>query len=91
MPRPKSPIPRLCVDTSRNRAFCKVNGKFVTLGPAGSAEAQAAYGRLLADLALGKSLDDAKSGRKQTSGKPTSITLNDLLLRFATEEMPRYS
>jgi hypothetical protein len=40
MPRPKSLIPKLLIDKSRNRAFCKVDGKFVVLGPAGSTAAQ---------------------------------------------------
>jgi len=47
MGRPKSLVPKLCIDRTRNRAFCKIDGRFVVLGPAGSPEAQAAYGRLL--------------------------------------------
>lgn len=91
MPRPKSPIPKLCVDKSRNRAFCKVGGKFVVLGPVDeqlrpSAKAQETYGRLLANLAKGQTLEAARVDQK-----PPAFTLNDLLLRFATEEMPRYS
>ncbi len=90
MPRPKALIPKLCVDKSRNRAFCKVRGKFVSLGPAGTPEAQEAYGRLLASLARGESLDSVKTVRRDNS-TATKFTINDLMLRFATEEMPRYS
>lgn len=90
MPRPKNKIPKLCVDRTRNRAFCKVDGKFLVMGPAESAEAQEAYGRLLSSLARGETIEKAKSTRK-TPAKPTAISLNDLMLRFASEEMPRYS
>ncbi len=90
MPRPRNKIPKLYIDRSRNRAFCKVDGKFLVMGPADSAESQEAYGRLIASLARGETIEAAKATRT-APGKPTSITLNDLMLRFRTEEVPRYS
>lgn len=94
MPRPKSLVPKLCIDKSRDRAFCKVDGKFISLGPAGSPEVQAAYGNLLADLAQ-RGADAAVRAvkrRESVSREPKPvITLNDLLLRFVSEELPRYS
>ena len=90
MPRPRNKIPKLYVDQSRNRAFCKIDGKFLVMGEADSAEAQEAYGRLLASLARGETIESAKATRTAPA-KSTAITLNDLILRFRTEEMPRYS
>ncbi|MDA0834239.1 MAG: site-specific integrase [Planctomycetota bacterium] len=94
MARPKSLVPRLCIDKSRNRAFCKVDGKFIVLGPAGSPAAQAAYGRLLTDLAQHGSETAVSSVKRRGSALRESqldFTLNDLFLRFVTEELPRYS
>lgn len=53
MPRPRNSIPKSCHDRSRDRAFCKVNGRFVVLGKWGSSDAQEVYGKLLASLATG--------------------------------------
>jgi integrase len=90
MPRPKSLIPKLCIDRSRNRAFCKVDGKFVALGPAGSVESQEAYGKLLASLARGETFEAAEASTK-SKPKSSALTLNELMLRFRTDELPRYS
>ncbi len=94
MPRPKSLVPKLCIDKSRNRAFCKVDGKFISLGPAGSAEAIAAYGRLLTTLANRDTEAAIQAVRQPQSVpaelKPTAL-LNDVFLRFATERLPRYA
>jgi integrase len=94
MPRPKKSIPTLCIDKSRNRAFCKVDGRFVVLGPAGSAEAQAAYGKLVADLAR-KDVAAAIGAVKRRQAVPRdtkpAVTLNELFLRYVTERMPTYS
>lgn len=95
MARPKSLIPKLCVDKSRNRAFCKVDGKFVTLGPVGSPAAQAAYGKLLQDLAM-RGVDAAIAASKQKQPVPippafSGPTLNDLLLEFVTERLGKYA
>lgn len=94
MPRPKSLIPKLCIDKSRNRAFCKVDGKFVVLGPAGSAAAQAAYGRLLTTLANrdAESAIEAAKARQSVPAEPKlSATLNDVFLRFATDRLSKYA
>jgi hypothetical protein len=40
MPRPRNKIPKLYIDQSRNRAFCKIDGKFLVMGPAESLESQ---------------------------------------------------
>lgn len=94
MPRPKSLIPKLCVDKSRNRAFCKVDGKFVSLGNAGSPESMAAYGNLLRELAEhGK--DAAISAVKRHESVPREpkpeIPLSELFLRFINERLPKYA
>lgn len=94
MPRPKSLVPKLCIDKSRNRAFCKVDGRFVVLGPAGSLEAQAAYGNLLADLAK-QGVEAAIQCAKRRQSVPMEpkpvVLLGEAFLRFVTEELPRYS
>ena len=95
MPRPKSLIPKLCIDKSRNRAFCKVDGKFVVLGPAGSADAQLAYGRVLKALEEQRGLEAAVAASKPSQSVPRelkpSVTLNEVLLRFITERLPKYA
>lgn len=94
MPRPKSLIPKLCVDKTRNRAFCKVDGKFLVLGPAGSPEAQAAYGELLTNLArqgAAAAIASTRARGRAHSEPVPGILLADLFLRFVTEEMPKYS
>lgn len=87
MPRPKSVIPKLCHDRTRNRAFCKVDGRFIVLGPWGSPEAQAAYGKLLEDLAAGRQYQRAA----QAPAKREAATVQELLLAYATKEAPRYA
>lgn len=87
MPRPRNTIPKLCHDRSRNRAFCKVNGRFVVLGPWGSPEAQAAYGRLLATIANG---GDPVSERSTGPAKPTTVTINDVCLAFLLHAQSHY-
>jgi len=94
MPRPKSLIPKLCIDKSRDRAFCKVDGKFVTLGRAGSADATIAYGKLLKALEEQRGTDAAVKASKQRESVPAEpkplALLNDLFLRFATDRLPKY-
>lgn len=95
MPRPKSLIPKLCIDKSRNRAFCKVDGKFIVLGPAGSTQAQSAYGKLLHDLAE-QCVEVAIASAKRRESVPREpkrrmVLLGDIFLRFLTEEAPKYS
>lgn len=95
MARPKSLIPKLCIDKSRNRAFCKVDGKFVSLGPARSAEAQAAYEKLLQELAKQQGADAAIHAAKTRQSVPVepkpSALLNDVFLRFVTEWLLKYA
>lgn len=95
MPRPKSLIPKLCIDKSRNRAFCKVDGKFIVLGPAGSADTQLAYGKLLKALEDRRGTDAAILAVKKSQSVPvepqSTLSLNDVFLRFVTEELQKYS
>lgn len=94
MPRPKSLIPKLCIDKSRNRAFCKVDGKFIVLGPEGSSEALAAYGKLLKDLAeQGKDAAITAAKRRQSVPREPKqgAQLAELLLRFKNERLLKYT
>ena len=90
MPRPKSLVPKLCIDKSRNRAFCKVDGASAR-NAAGSPEAKAAYGNLLADLAK-QGVEAAIQGAKRRgsdSAEPKSVVLlGEVFLRFVTDELP---
>lgn len=94
MPRPKSLVPKLCIDKSRDRAFCKVDGKFISLGPAGSSEALAAYGNLLNDLPK-RGADAAVQAAKRRESVPAEpnrgVLLGEVFLRFVTEELPKYA
>lgn len=87
MPRPRNSIPKLCHDRSRDRAFCKANGRFVVLGKWGSAEAQAAYGKLLATLATG---GDPVVKRTPKGVKPKAVTVNDVALAFTLHAQSHY-
>lgn len=93
MGRPRNSIPKLCIDKSRDRAFVKVDGRFVVLGPAGSSESQAAYGKLLTDLAQNGKTEaiQAAKCRSKSTRQPDGVTWNILGFRFFSEELPRYS
>ncbi|MFO0917201.1 MAG: hypothetical protein U0872_02675 [Planctomycetaceae bacterium] len=61
--------------------------------PAGSAEAQAAYGQLLKDLAergIEAAINSAKRRQSVPEEPNRGMLLVDLLLRFATERLPKY-
>lgn len=88
MPRPKSAIPKLCHDRSRDRAFVKVDGKFIALGAWGSPEAQAAYGRLIADIASGR--DPSREKPPTAASNSTSVTLNEVFLAFLLHAQDHY-
>lgn len=83
MSRPRNAYPKLCTDKT-GRCFCKVDGKFVTLGRDGDPETQRRYGELLASLATA-------TATKPSSGPPRSgLTVNELCVKFITEVLPKY-
>jgi integrase len=86
MSRPRNTVPRFCIDAT-GRAFTKVNGRFISLGRGDSSESRTRYAAILADHAQGKLLHTARL----TSVQPSSLTANQLLLQYATRELPRYS
>ncbi|MDZ4689545.1 MAG: tyrosine-type recombinase/integrase [Planctomycetaceae bacterium] len=94
MGRPRNSLPSLLIDRSRNRAYCRANGRFVVLGPAiggePSPEAKAAYGRLIADLA--QNPQQTPNSRTVRSGlsRATAVTVNHVCLRFVETALPRY-
>lgn len=89
MGRPKSFVPKLYLDKSRDRAFTKVGGRFVVLGPAGSVEAQQRCAQVLADHAAGRL---AEAGKPENPAPKTRVlTINELFLEFVSRELPRLS
>ena len=88
MPRPKSIIPTYRLHKGSGQAVAYVNRRRIYLGVYGSPESREAFSRLLDSLRAGEAVPSAKSQRKP---RKAVFTLNDLFLRFATEELPRYS
>lgn len=89
MPRPKSLVPKLCVHRSTNRACVYIDRQVVYLGPAGSEESRLAYAAVISRLTTGDSLAEIAKSPKPT--KPVRRTVNELVLRFATERLPGYA
>ncbi len=83
MPRPRNPFPKLCTDAT-GRCFCKVNGKFITLGRVGNPETQRTYAALLANLATSPLANPSPAAPKG------GVTVSELCLKFTTEVLPKY-
>lgn len=88
MARPKSVIPPYKLHTPTGQACCYVNRQRVYLGKFGSPESRQKYAEVLDKLAAGRELERVKSARPPV---PPALTINDLFVRFATKEFPRYS
>lgn len=85
MPRRKSSVPSYRLHKSSGQAVCYVDRNEVYLGRYDSPESRLAYATLIQRLMAGETV---------TTGKPAappSVTVNELLLRFVTEELPRYA
>lgn len=86
MGRPRNPHPRLIHDRARGQAACSYTDprsgrrRFVRLGPWNSAEAEAGYARLLADLRAGV----------PAPPPPDGITVTELCERFAAHATTHY-
>ncbi|MDX1969660.1 MAG: site-specific integrase [Planctomycetaceae bacterium] len=89
MGRPKNSIPKLSADKT-GRAFTKVNGRFISLGRAGTPEAQTRYAEILTAHAKGR-LADISAPKSVNAVKTSALTINELILQFVTRELPRYS
>ncbi len=86
MPRRRSALPKLCLHKPSGRAVMFVNRRPVYLGKYDTPEAREAYGELIAKLCKGETLEAA-----QANQSPAGLKLVDLLLKYATEELPRFS
>lgn len=86
MPRPRNSFPKFSVDAT-GRAFTKVHGRFVSLGRAEDPDSQVRYAEVLRKHAAGELIEPTKSPAPQLGG----VSINVLLLRFCTDELPRYS
>lgn len=84
MPRRPSAIPKLCHHKPSGRAVAYVGRKAIYFGPWGSPEARTAYGEFLADLAQRAEADAG-------TPRPIGLKVSDVLLKYATDELPRYS
>lgn len=86
MPR-RASIPKYALHKASGQAVCYVNRKPKYLGPYNSPESRRKYGELLAELATAPSPALAEVG----AAKPAPITVSGLILKFAQEELPRFS
>src|SRR5262245_16515577 len=85
MARPKTSIPKYALHKSSGQAVAYVGGKTFYLGKFDSPASRRAYGELLARLASGTLLDT------QLAAPLGGVTVNELCLKFVTDELPRYS
>lgn len=83
MPRPRNAIPKFSIDKT-GRAFTKVNGRFVSLGRGDTPEARERYAAVLTEQLSGQVTGEATERKRP-------VTLNELLLKYATEALPRFS
>ncbi|MDZ4684034.1 MAG: site-specific integrase [Planctomycetaceae bacterium] len=87
MARPRNTVPRFCVGRT-GRAFCKVNGEFISLGRGDNPESRARYAAVLTDLAQGKPVE---SSRQLMLSVSDNLTVAEFFLQFVVQEVPRYS
>lgn len=50
MSRPRKSIPKLCISPTTGRAFCKVHGRFVSLGQGDTPQSRQRYAETLAAM-----------------------------------------
>lgn len=86
MPQRRSVVPQLCHHKPSGRDVVYINRQAIYLGPHGSPEAREAYGKLISDLAQGQTLAAAT-----TPTAAPSFTIADLLLKYVTEDLPRFA
>lgn len=86
MPKRRSAFPQLCHHKPSGRDVVYIDRQAVYLGPHGSPEALEAYGELIAKLSKGQTIAAA-----QLSQAAPALTVSDLLLKYFTEELPRFS
>jgi integrase len=82
MPRPRKSVPTYSLHAASGQACVYINRKRVYLGPHGSLESRQRYSEIIAGAAF--------SGPAQAAAAPLSLTVNELLLRFVTERLPKY-
>src|SRR5262245_35696434 len=70
-------IPRMCRHRRSGRAYCKVNGKQVQLGPWGSPEAADAYAKLIARLPRGDAI--TLTGPRAGAGSTSISSISNLI------------
>lgn len=86
MPRSRSSLPNLCHHKPSGRAVVYLNRRAIYLGPWGSDEAKDAYGKLISEISKRTAAEVAQAGNKLPC-----LKVSDLLLRYVTEELPRFS
>ncbi|MFO1042232.1 MAG: site-specific integrase [Planctomycetaceae bacterium] len=85
MPRPRNSIPKFSIDKT-GRAFTKVDGRFISLGRGDNPESRQRYAAILTAHTSGKLVE-----KSPQTAQSKAITINELLLRFVTEALPKYS
>ena len=86
MARPKTSVPRFCVDLN-GRAFTKVAGRFYSLGRAELPESKLRFAKILEDHAKGLLVERAAKPAEKRPG----ISVAELLLMYVSKELPRFS
>jgi integrase len=88
MPRPRNSIPKFSVDRN-GRAFTKVDGCFISLGRGDNPESRRRYAAVLTAHTSGQPIPTASAA---APAEPRStVTLNELMLRYVTDALPRFS
>jgi len=91
MPPRKMPSPPTYrLHKASGQAVCYVNRREVYLGKYNSAESLRKYAELIAAQTAAASAPSPAPQSETPTARPRVITLNDVLLKFATERMPKY-
>lgn len=86
MARPKLSVPTYKLHAASGQAVCYINRQRVYLGRYNSPESKAKFAEIVAGRMAPAATDPASP-----SNSPRGATVSELLLRFATDELPRYT
>jgi integrase len=89
MPRPRSSVPAYRLHKGTGQAVCFVDRREVYLGKYDSPESRKRYAELIRRLTAGEPIEPAR--KPKPAAADAGATVNELLLRFAVEELPRYA
>jgi hypothetical protein len=80
MPRTKSKVPPYCLHKPTGQAYVRVNGRFHSLGPHGSAQSREKYARLIAEWTSASKYSEPTNA--SPSGRITVVELITSYIKF---------